>query len=60
MSSLRITIDISAENDDFEDPIREAMKGILAGNKSWRNENDTESYSFSVVNVYHPDQTTRF
>lgn len=51
MSSLHITIDVSSEDDDYEDSIREAMKGILAGNRSWRNENDTESYSFNVVNM---------
>ncbi len=60
MSSLHITIDVSSEDDDYEDSIREAMKGILEGNKSGRGENDTESYGFNVVNMYRPDQATRF
>lgn len=36
MSKIRITIDISSESDDYESSIREAMKGILDGNKSGR------------------------
>lgn len=34
MPSLHITIDISAEDGNYENSIREAMKGILAGNRS--------------------------
>ena len=60
MSKIRITIDILSESDDYESSIREAMKGILDGNKSGRWENDTESYEFSVKNVYEGDPETRF
>ncbi len=52
MSSIRITLDISSESDDYEDSIREAMQGILDGNKWGKNENDTDSYEFSVEHVY--------
>ncbi len=52
MSSICITLDISSESDDYEDSIREAMKGILDGNKWDKNENDTDSYEFSVQHVY--------
>jgi hypothetical protein len=33
MSSIRITIDISSKSDDYEDSLREAMLGILDGNR---------------------------
>ncbi len=52
MSSIHITIDISTKNADYEDSIREAMKGILWGDVYGREENDVESYEFSVRNVY--------
>ena len=52
MSSIRITIDTSSDSDDYDDSIREAMKGILDGNRVWRGENNTESYTFSIVPVY--------
>ena len=52
MTKVRITIDITSENDDYENSIHEAMKGILNGNRSGRGENDIESYEFSVSSVY--------
>lgn len=60
MSKIRITIDISSDTEDYDDTIREAMKGILDGNKTGRGENDAESYEFSVRNVYEGDPKFSF
>lgn len=51
MSSIRIIIDISSESDDYENSIREAMKGILEWNHMWRGENNSESYEFRVEQI---------
>jgi hypothetical protein len=34
MPSIHIIIDISSESDNYQDSIQEAMKGIIAGNRS--------------------------
>ena len=36
MAHIRIIIDTSSEHDDYEHSLREAMKGILAGNRMGR------------------------
>ncbi len=36
MTHIHITIDISSEHDDYESSLREAMRGILEGNRMGR------------------------